>query len=684
MIKPEYHLKGHLFTIENNNKFILCFYSNPYIFRKNHENVETCNRNDSFDLCYGSLFNCHIKEKNKKILINFDEIRLILKKIFYYRKSAVEIFTEAKSYYFNFYEEKSLEEFMKLFLNKVKNMYYPIYNNNDLLGYIKLNEIFFRQIKLSKGINFVDIILNKLYNKEYPEISVFDALLLINLISNRSFLELNQYPVFPLLFFYDKSNNKVSRDLNNHIGFQEVTAESKLRKDILINSFNDYRVSLAESGDESKVYGKEHYFNVHYSNIVYITNYMIRFFPYSFLAIELQGDSFDDPNRLFFSIKNTFYNISTQKSDLRELIPEFFYLPEMFMNLNSFNFNDNSDKELVDDVIISNENKNENINLIINNNNVNGQNNNDIVDYFIFVDSMKKNLEKLKDNISSWLNIIFGVDQKNIIVKEGKIEFEAQYFRTEGYIDNITPEIYKNYSKDEIIMRSVEFGLVPLKTIFKKLFIHKRKSTHDKYLNKNLKEALLNNTKNKKNIINNEEKCVYEFNDNNEINPLYYRDNYNIKFEIDKINNMEKLKIYINEEFKCEIIDHNDTIIDVFYNSRLNMFATTSYDGLVCIYVFPNKLFSIIKHSKNSFFDKIFLSSNPFPHIITFEKNNNTIRSYSLSGLLFKEKRICEDKIDIELIPDFNSYKGTFKDRIKAIFKYKKEKYKIYNLPFFD
>ena len=298
---------------------------------------------------------------------------------------------------------------------------------------------------------------------------------------------------------------------------------------------------------------------------------------------------------------------------------------------------------------------------------------------------MKKYLEKLKDNISSWLNLIFGVDQKNIIIKEGKNEFEAQYFRTEGYIDKITPEIFKSYSNDEIVMRSLEFGLVPLKTIFKKLFIHKRKSTHDRYSNKNLKETLLNNTKNKKNIINkNEEKSVYEFNDNNEINPLYYRDNYNIKFEVDKINNMEKLKININEEFKCEIIDHNDTIIDVFYNPRLNMFATTSYDGLVCIYEFPNKLFSIIKHSKNSFFDKIFLCSNPFPHIITFEKSNNTIRSYSLSGLLFKEIRICEDKIDIELIPDFNSYKGIFKDRIKAIFKYKKEKYKIYNLPFFD
>ena len=47
-----------------------------------------------------------------------------------------------------------------------------------------------------------------------------------------------------------------------------------------------------------------------YSNCVYVSNFMIRLFPYSFCAIELQGDGFDDPNRLFFSIDETFYNIS--------------------------------------------------------------------------------------------------------------------------------------------------------------------------------------------------------------------------------------------------------------------------------------------------------------------------------------------------------------------------------------
>ena len=76
------------------------------------------------------------------------------------------------------------------------------------------------------------------------------------------------------------------------------------------------------------------------------------------------------------------------------------------------------------------------------------------------------------------------------------------------------------------------------------------------------------------------------------------------------------------------------------------MFATISLDGLACIYIIPNKLFSIIKHS-NKYYDKIFLSSNPFPTIITYEKQNNTLTSYSINGILIKQKHITMDEIDI-------------------------------------
>ncbi len=45
-----------------------------------------------------------------------------------------------------------------------------------------------------------------------------------------------------------------------------------------------------------------------------------------------QGGTFDNPNRLFHSISQTWDNCMTSMSDVKELIPEFFYLPEFLMN----------------------------------------------------------------------------------------------------------------------------------------------------------------------------------------------------------------------------------------------------------------------------------------------------------------------------------------------------------------
>ena len=116
------------------------------------------------------------------------------------------------------------------------------------------------------------------------------------------------------------------------------------------------------------------------------------------------------------------------------------------------------------------------------------------------------------------------------------------------------------------------------------------------------------------------------------------------------------------------------------------MFATTSEDGFICIYILPCKLFSMIKHPKNGIFDKIFLSANPFPTIIAYDKKESTIISYSLVGLLIKKVKIIKNEFnEIEITPIFNIYGGAFKDKIKITTKYEeKVNYKFYNLPFFE
>lgn len=50
-----------------------------------------------------------------------------------------------------------------------------------------------------------------------------------------------------------------------------------------------------------------------------------------------QGGSFDVADRMFHSVKNTWESASRDNmSDVRELIPEFFYLPEFLTNANHF------------------------------------------------------------------------------------------------------------------------------------------------------------------------------------------------------------------------------------------------------------------------------------------------------------------------------------------------------------
>ena len=714
LVKRGYHVKGNLFIAKDQKqkKIIIYFYSFPY---SSQLKQQTCNKqinqNEKSNLCYGAIFKCPKKEGNRKILIDFDDIRLMIKRIYFYRKSAIEIFTETKSYYFNFFEENRTEDFFNMFSIPYKHIYYPIYVKENFIGIIKVNHKIIEKedyLKLvSNKKSFLEYISNKTSKGNLFEMCIFDLIILINLLSNRSFNDLHQYPIFPVLYFYDKKNDSVKdRKINTHIGlFNELDCSKKrsaLFQEIYDAYLNEYHQNHSEE--------IPHFFSTHYSNIVYTSNFLIRLFPFSFLAIELQGDGFDDPNRLFYSIEETLYNISFQKSDLRELIPEFFYLPEMFMNINCINFHKRSNNQLVDDVNIEkinfindkkkNKNKNNNYEKVINSEILGKTNDTEI--YFNYINNMKKKLESTNNIINGWINLIFGIYQKY----NNKNEL---YFRIESYIDKEDND-YNKFLKDDIIMSSVEFGLIPLQTIFEKKLFNNLKDNYEKIdseIKNELKKDLNNRkklTKNKNeintinnnemNIINQEKtknNIIQYTNDLNKINKNYFNNEFKdyweepleIEFKIKNNGNIGMLGVYKNGNLINEIADHSNKIIDFFYNRRLNMFATTSYDGFICIYILPNKLISMIKHPENSYFDQIMLSSNPFPSIIAFDKKKNNLISYSLSGIMIKNIILNNDKkIEIKIEPVFNVYGGTFKDRINIC--YTQGDIQMLSVPFFE
>ena len=129
------------------------------------------------------------------------------------------------------------------------------------------------------------------------------------------------------------------------------------------------------------------------------------------------------------------------------------------------------------------------------------------------------------------------------------------------------------------------------------------------------------------------------------------------------------------------------------------MFATCSYDGLICIYIFPKKLISIIRHPQKLYFEEACLSANPFPTVIAHDKKNCCLYCYSIYGILIKQFKYDEVKENINVEKkNFNVnvnyicdlYGGLQNGRVKITFEYKSEEQKdkkkriLLELPFFN
>ena len=76
--------------------------------------------------------------------------------------------------------------------------------------------------------------------------------------------------------------------------------------------------------------------------------------PYTTLGLNLQGGKFDYPNRLFTSMSTSWRNCQRDTADVKELIPELFYLPEFLVNANNYQMGqtDEPEKVVVGDVVL--------------------------------------------------------------------------------------------------------------------------------------------------------------------------------------------------------------------------------------------------------------------------------------------------------------------------------------------
>lgn len=69
--------------------------------------------------------------------------------------------------------------------------------------------------------------------------------------------------------------------------------------------------------------------------------------------MRLQGGHFDLADRMFHSIKEGWFSASKHNmADVKELIPEFFYLPEFLVNSNNFDLGMKQNGEVLGDIIL--------------------------------------------------------------------------------------------------------------------------------------------------------------------------------------------------------------------------------------------------------------------------------------------------------------------------------------------
>lgn len=165
------------------------------------------------------------------------------------------------------------------------------------------------------------------------EISNYHYLMLINTMAGRTFNDLTQYPVFPWVIAdytseeLDLSDPRSYRDLSKPMGCQTPERQAE---------FRDRYQSFAEMGDQN---APPFHYGTHYSSAMIVTSYLIRLQPFVQSYLLLQGGSFDHPDRLFYSIEKAWASASRDNmTDVRELIPEFFYLPDFLSNINGYDF----------------------------------------------------------------------------------------------------------------------------------------------------------------------------------------------------------------------------------------------------------------------------------------------------------------------------------------------------------
>ncbi|XP_051470632.1 lysosomal-trafficking regulator isoform X2 [Apus apus] len=229
------------------------------------------------------------------------------------------------------------------------------------------------------------------------QITNFEYLTHLNKHAGRSFNDLMQYPVFPFILS-DYTNETL--DLNDPSVYRNlvkpIAVQSKEKEDRYVDTYKyleeEYRKGAREDDPMPPV--QPYHYGSHYSNSGTVLHFLVRLPPFTKMFLAYQDQSFDIPDRTFHSTHTT-WRLSSYESmtDVKELIPEFFYLPDFLVNREGFDFGVRQNGDRVNHVNLPPWARND-------------------PRLFILIHRQALESDHVSQTICHWIDLVFGYKQK--------------------------------------------------------------------------------------------------------------------------------------------------------------------------------------------------------------------------------------------------------------------------------
>ncbi|KAM4684207.1 neurobeachin isoform 1-T1 [Amazona ochrocephala] len=246
------------------------------------------------------------------------------------------------------------------------------------------------------------------------EISNFEYLMFLNTIAGRTYNDLNQYPVFPwVLTNYESEELDLTlpgnfRDLSKPIG-----ALNPKRAVFYAERYETWE------DDQTPPY----HYNTHYSTSTSTLAWLVRIEPFTTFFLNANDGKFDHPDRTFSSVARSWRNSQRDTSDVKELIPEFYYLPEMFVNSNGYNLGIREDEVAVNDVDLPPWAKKP--------------------EDFVRINRMALESEFVSCQLHQWIDLIFGYKQRGPEAVRALNVFHYLTYEGSVNLDSITDPVLR-------------------------------------------------------------------------------------------------------------------------------------------------------------------------------------------------------------------------------------------------